>query len=584
MGQVVGGRFRVLYAIAAGGMGAVYEARDELLGRRVALKVIRPELLGDPIARARFRREALATAAVTHPALVTLHDLALDGDPAYFVMELIDGQTLDALLHREAGLHWPRALRLAIDVLDALDTLHAAGIVHRDVKPSNLMVVGEGERERARLIDLGVARLLTAPSDDARTASGVAVGTPAFMAPEQLAGERVGPSVDIYAMGLVLYKSLTGLHPFSSGAITNDGALPSRPDAIEPIHMHARDVPEAVSALVSRMLARAPGKRPSSAGDVARELRAILARVGAKAPASAQRPRAASEISTPGGSEPGYQARGPIDPRDVSTVDAPVGRESLPSAAASIPGARSALMPLAIGIAVLTALASLGAWAAIGGASAAPPEATAPTSTATVPSIPTATTDTIPRGIAPEAVPLMPATRGMTHRALPPHTTPSDVTTPTEPTAVTTATATTPIEPEAVASPEAVAPPETITPPEAPQATETIEALPSSPGQRPASRLRIQYVGSSGTDQTAVSASLDPRIERCIAASRHYANRTVVAFRVTVEADARVSDARATSDDGSEAERACVAEALRSAPWPSTGARRQTYVRVTALL
>jgi serine/threonine-protein kinase len=129
-GQLVGGRFRILYAIAAGGMGAVYEARDEQLGRRVAIKVIRPELLGDPVARARFRREALATAAVTHPGLVTLHDVALDGDPAYFVMELIDGQTLDTLLHREARLFWPRALRLALDVLDALEALHAAGIVH----------------------------------------------------------------------------------------------------------------------------------------------------------------------------------------------------------------------------------------------------------------------------------------------------------------------------------------------------------------------------------------------------------------------------------------------------------------------
>jgi serine/threonine protein kinase len=205
-------------------MGAVYEARDEQLGRRVAIKVIRPELLGDPVARARFRREALATAAVTHPGLVTLHDVALDGDPAYFVMELIDGQTLDNLLHREASLFWPRALRLTLDVLDALEALHAAGIVHRDVKPSNLMVVGEGVRERCRLIDLGVARLLTAPADDARTASGVAVGTPAYMAPEQFAGERVGPTVDIYAMGLVLYKALTGVHPYSSSAVTADGA------------------------------------------------------------------------------------------------------------------------------------------------------------------------------------------------------------------------------------------------------------------------------------------------------------------------------------------------------------------------
>lgn len=564
----------MMYAIATGGMGSVYEARDELLGRRVALKVIRPELIGDPISRARFRREALATAAVTHPALVTLHDLALDGDPAYFVMELIEGQTLDALLHRENALHWPRALRLAIDLLEALDTLHAAGIVHRDVKPSNVMVVGEGERERARLIDLGVARLLTAPADDARTASGVAVGTPAFMAPEQLAGERVGPSVDVYAMGLVLYKSLTGLHPFSSSVVTADGAMPARSDAIEPIHTLARDVPEAVSTLVTRMLARAPSKRPGSAGEVARALREVLTRVGSKAPTATQRASGPSQISTPGGSEPAYRP-GPIDPRDASTIDAPLGRESLPSAVASIPGARSATLPLAIGVAMLTAIGSVGVWAAIG-ASASPPAMTAtpPTTTPTTHAAATTeTNDPIPHGIAPEAVVLEPTSRptrrarveAPTHLEAPPSTAESTAESTAAPIAATTTVA--PAEPE----------------PEPPTVSEAIAPLPSSPGQRPASRLRIQYLASAGNDQASVASSLDPRIERCITASRHYANRTVVSFRVTVEADARVSEARATSDEGTDAERSCVGEALRTASWPSTGARRQVYVRITAL-
>jgi hypothetical protein len=326
-----------------------------------------------------------------------------------------------------------------------------------------------------------------------------------------------------------------------------------------------------VGTLVARMLARAPSKRPASAGEVARELREILARVGAQAPVAAQRALRPSEISTPGGSEAAYRPR-PIDPRDASTIDAPLGRESLPSAAASIPGARSAAWPLAIGVAILTAIASLGAWAAIGGASASPPTTSATTPTTTPTTHATETTETddpIPHGIAPEAVVLEPASRP-TRRAR------VDAPTHLETTGAPPSTAE-PITPTTHVAPAEPAPePATV--------SEAVEPLPSSPGQRPASRLRIQYLGSAGTDQASVAASLDPRLERCITASRHYANRTVVTFRVTVEANASVSEARATSDEGTEAERSCVAEALRSTSWPSTGARRQVYVRITALL
>jgi hypothetical protein len=242
-------------------------------------------------------------------------------------------------------------------------------------------------------------------------------------------------------------------------------------------------------------------------------------------------------------------------------------------------------MPMAIGLALLTAIGSLGVWAAIGGASA-PPQTTTSERATTTASSPITTDDTIPRGIAPEEVPVTPLPRETTPRTHPSRAShASEVSTATQPTvtptigpATTTTPPTTPVE---ATSGTAITP--TTVEPE-PTTGATIEPLPSSPGQRPASRLRIQYLGSSGVDQAAVSSSVDPRIHQCIAAPRHYANRTVVAFRVTIEADARVSEARATSDDGTEAERACVAEALRSAPWPSTGARRQTYVRVTALL
>ncbi len=582
-GQLVGGRFRILYAIAAGGMGAVYEARDEQLGRRVAIKVIRPELLGDPVARARFRREALATAAVTHPGLVTLHDVALDGDPAYFVMELIDGQTLDTLLHREARLFWPRALRLALDVLDALEALHAAGIVHRDVKPSNLMVVGEGDRERCRLIDLGVARLLTAPADDARTASGVAVGTPAYMAPEQFAGERVGPTVDVYAMGLVLYKALTGAHPYSSSAVTADGAAHARGSAIEPVHALARDVPPAVSALVETMIARSPARRPASAAHVAREIRELLARTAANAPIATQRPAAAIDRSTPGASEPGALAGAP----SVAETK-PAFRTSLPSeplaTRAPDPATDAALVPSTGRVLARVALPALGAivlgasgWLAIGAIGGAPSTTPAPIATTAPPH--TSTAEPLPRGLDPATVPIAPEPRATptpqrrgTHadRTAPARAgaAPSALEAPTisEPAAVGG-------EPEP-ARREAAAPIENVGPP----------PLPSSPGSRPATRIRIQYLGTTGrSDGAAVSAELEPRLLACIVPSQHYANRTLASIRVTIGSDGSTRAQHDTIWTGTESERACLDRALRATRWPA-GPEREVYVRMNPLL
>jgi serine/threonine protein kinase len=578
-GQLVGGRFRILYAIAAGGMGAVYEARDEQLGRRVAIKVIRPELLGDPVARARFRREALATAAVTHPGLVTLHDVALDGDPAYFVMELIDGQTLDNLLHREARLFWPRALRLALDVLDALEALHAAGIVHRDVKPSNLMVVGEGDRERCRLIDLGVARLLTAPADDARTASGVAVGTPAYMAPEQFAGERVGPTVDVYAMGLVLYKSLTGAHPYSSSAVTAEGAG-ARGGAIEPVHALARDVPPAVSALVETMIARSPARRPASAAHVARTIRELLARSTAGAPMATERLLAALDASSPGASEPGALAS--PRPDMITTQTGPAARTSLPSSAQPVndallvPSSGRVLARIAVpALAVLVLGAT--AWLATGWLDEAPP----PTPVTSPEAAPTTSEDTqpLPRGVDPTSVPIAPE----------PRTTPARERPAPDPARVEAAAPAaedprpvTPVD----TTPAHTTPAHTTPAHTTPGTTEPTDPppLPSSPGSRPATRVRVQYLGMTGrSDGAAVSAELEPRLLACIVPSQHYANRTLASTRVTIGADGTSRELLHSIWAGTDTERACVERAIRATHWPA-GPEREIYVRMNPLL
>ncbi|MCB9603085.1 MAG: serine/threonine protein kinase [Sandaracinus sp.] len=225
-GVVLASRYRIEHPIARGGMGAVYEAFDVTLGRAVALKVLRDELVADPRALERFRREARACAAVTHPSLVALYDLQLEHEPPFLVMELVEGETLDAVLAERGRLPWPEVVTLGVQLLEGLARLHDVGVVHRDVKPSNVMMRDDG---RAALLDLGVARI---DAEKTLTDAGVSVGTPAYMAPEQLMGRGAGPALDLFAVGLVLHVAATGQHPSRGTACR--GALRGAHAAREP--------------------------------------------------------------------------------------------------------------------------------------------------------------------------------------------------------------------------------------------------------------------------------------------------------------------------------------------------------------
>ncbi len=272
---LLGGRYRIVHAIARGGMGAVYEARDEQLGRKVAIKVLRDELAHDPSCRERFAREARAVASVSHPSLVAIYDLALDASPAYFVMELVEGRSLADHLASEGSWRWPRAAALVGDVLEALAALHEAGIVHRDLKPANVLVVRKGGVERAKVVDLGVAQLLGGEAYQKLTTTGAVVGTPAFMAPEQLAGEAIGPAADVWAAALLLHIAITEHRPFAATHV---------PQLLHAIHFepHAKlrasrpEVPIALEAIADAMLDKTPGKRPS-AREAAARLRSVIA-------------------------------------------------------------------------------------------------------------------------------------------------------------------------------------------------------------------------------------------------------------------------------------------------------------------
>ncbi|HEX8032347.1 MAG TPA: serine/threonine-protein kinase [Ktedonobacterales bacterium] len=270
--------------LGIGGMGAVYLARQERPHRRVAVKVLRPQLATDPEAwrtfLERFRREADATAALDHANIVPIYEFGEQDNIAYLVMPYLADGSLAGLLEREGAQPLSRVLQYAEQAAAALDYAHAHGIVHRDVKPSNLLLHPDG---RLLLADFGIARLLDRSEDDevpefalensTLTQTGSAMGTPEYMSPEQVRGEHVGPAADIYALGIVAYVMLMGRSPFAGGDITAvmTRQLVSPP---QPLRIEHPEISPKVEEAIFYAMAKEPGDRPATAGDFARALRA----------------------------------------------------------------------------------------------------------------------------------------------------------------------------------------------------------------------------------------------------------------------------------------------------------------------
>ena len=289
------GRYRLVGLLGRGGMGAVYEAEDALLGRRVALKVMLPEVAAaDPRARDRFLREAQAQARVEHDHVVPVFEVGEAGGVPFLTMPLLRGGTLSAALVANPRPPLRAALRIVRQIAEGLAAAHAAGLVHRDVKPGNVWL--EAPAMRVKVLDFGLARGVgpdpgdapfaaadTAPGSDALTAAGVVVGTPYYMSPEQARGDPLDHRSDLFAVGIVLYEMLTGRPPFPGNstaavlrALADSDPLP--PSAVVP------DLPPAVNDLVVRLLSKNPAARPDSAAAVAAELRAV--ELGLAAPLS----------------------------------------------------------------------------------------------------------------------------------------------------------------------------------------------------------------------------------------------------------------------------------------------------------
>lgn len=268
---VLGGRYHLRRQLARGGMATVWEAEDRVLGRRVAVKVLHPHLARDPSFRERFRREGVAVARLTHPAVVAVYDTGADDELVYLVMELVEGRTLRDLLDERGPLDLATAVHLVTEVADGLASAHDRGIVHRDVKPGNVLMMPDG---RAKITDFGIARGGAGSGselDEDLTEVGTFVGTAKYVAPEQVEGGPVGPRTDVYALGLVLYEAICGRPAFDEEGDLATAVARTRRAPLAPRQLRV-DIPRELEAVTMRALARDPDDRYPSA----RELRAAL--------------------------------------------------------------------------------------------------------------------------------------------------------------------------------------------------------------------------------------------------------------------------------------------------------------------
>jgi eukaryotic-like serine/threonine-protein kinase len=264
------GRYRVDEVLGSGGMALVYRARDEELDRPVAIKVLADNLAADEAFRKRFLREARLAAQLAHRNVVQVYDSGeTDGRP-YIVMEYVEGETLAELLARRGRLSPAEAVELGLQVCSGLEHAHRAGLVHRDIKPRNLLIRSDG---LLKIVDFGIAR---SARGTRLTETGSVLGTAAYLAPEQAAGEEVTPAADVYALGVVLYELLAGRTPHTAESLTEFLAQ-GHEQPIPALRELTPEVPEALEDVVMRCLARIPAYRPASAEVLAADLEAALA-------------------------------------------------------------------------------------------------------------------------------------------------------------------------------------------------------------------------------------------------------------------------------------------------------------------
>jgi serine/threonine-protein kinase len=278
-GDLIDGRYELEELVGSGGMSSVFRARDLQLDRRVAVKILHEHYLSDPEYVARFRHEARAVAQLSHPNIVTVIDRGEDGGRQYIVFEHVEGENLKELVARNGRLPLRRALELALAVANGLGFAHEHGLVHRDVKPQNVLLSQEGE---VKVTDFGIARSLDV--EHGVTQTGTVLGTGEYLAPEQASGGRISPATDVYSLGVVLWELLAGDVPFSGKSFVAV-ALRHVNEPPPDLRQVRPDASPRLAAAVDRALAKDPSRRFPSMAALAAELRACLADLEGEAPA-----------------------------------------------------------------------------------------------------------------------------------------------------------------------------------------------------------------------------------------------------------------------------------------------------------
>src|ERR1700684_1179938 len=325
--RLLGGRYERDGIVGRGGMAEVFRARDIRLDRIVGVKTLRDDLARDQTFQARFRREAQSAASLNHPSIVAVYDTGEDmvgNTPVpYIVMEFVDGRTLRDLLRDNRRLLPERAAEITDGVLRALDYSHRNGIVHRDIKPGNVMLPGAGDVE---VMDVGIARAVS-DSQMTMTQTAQVIGTAQYLSPEQARGERVDARSDLYSTGCLLYELLTGRPPFTGDSPVAIASQPVRENPIPPTRIDP-ELPQWADSIVLKAMAKDPGDRYQSAGDMRNDIQRALQGMPVAAPTQfgayqgTRRMGAATQMAG---------ATGAIPPYDYGTEDdQPGGRKKWP--------------------------------------------------------------------------------------------------------------------------------------------------------------------------------------------------------------------------------------------------------------
>jgi serine/threonine protein kinase len=340
VGQIVERRYRIEERIGRGGMGTVYRATHTELNRPFAIKLIRTELVSDPVAVRRFKREALALGAISHPNAVNVTDCGVtDEGVAFLIMEYLDGASMRLEIAHHAPFALSHAVMLMNQICAAVTAAHRVGVVHRDLKPENIVVLETDAGEVAKVLDFGIARLKSMDTKTGRlTASGFAVGTPRYMSPEACDGEEQTTASDVYSLGVILFEMLTGRAPFMIEPGQSEFELAARhiSEPAPPPSRYNHDLTPEIDGVLARALAKAPAARFETPNDLAWEFEAAVSSMLNQAPTTKS-----LSVSFAAPREP--------EPSTGSALAEP--RRSGPLAAALVAGAILALVLAAIAVA-----------------------------------------------------------------------------------------------------------------------------------------------------------------------------------------------------------------------------------------